>query len=304
MIAFDRLEQIIPQNIALANKALSVSLQQVSKLPGVQLRELAGATAPLRTCSDLPLVNALTVPVPPEAVSFFNSEIAKGSGPNGTLQIVDFFGSLAGVSGLNYIAIVNTISTMDVAKLQAIYNSMLSTVKGSYGSNPVNIPVGIPGTGTYPNINNAFVSSLIPLAKTEITNLIALYPSQTTLMNKKWKSSQSQVTSELELQKEAGIDWCELTPENKTAMLGWIRNLPNQGLDTRPGGTHWFIQSISDMSNLPGQSIIGCLRQGVNQFSMSKTGINSAIDIPIDITTVVSNSEETGSGGSAIQGPQ
>jgi len=304
MIAFDRLEQIIPQNIALANKALSVSLQQVSKLPNIQLRELAGATAPLRTCSDLPLVNALTVPVPLEVVNYFNNEVAKGSGPNGTLQIVDFFGSLAGVSGLNYIAIVNTISTMDVAKLQAIYNSMLSTVKGFYGSSPVTIPAGIPGAGTYPNINNAFVSSLIPIAKTEITNLIALYPSQTKLMNAKWNSSQNQITTELELQKEAGIDWCELDPENKTAMLGWIRNLPSQGLDTRPGGTHWFLQSIADMRNLPGQSIIGCLRQGVNQFSMSKTGINSAMDIPIDVTTVVSNSEETGSGGSAIQGPR
>lgn len=304
MIALDRLQQIIPKDLAVANKALSVSLQQVSKLPTIQLKELAGTTSTLRTCSDLPLVNQLTQPVPQEAVDFFNSDVAVGSGPNGTLQIVDFFGLIAGITGLNYLAITNTITTMDVTVLESIYTTMRATVNKQYGAGPVVIPAGSPGAGTYSTIDDAINTGLIPLAKSAINNLISLYPSQTSLMNYKWKNSQDQMTTELTLQKQAGIDYALLTPENRSTMMSWIQNLPSQGLDLTPGGNHWFIQSLADMNTLAGQSIIGCLRQGVNQYTMNKAGVNSATNIPVNSAPAITKSQETGKGGSAAPGPK
>jgi hypothetical protein len=303
MIALDRLQQILPADIALANKALSVTLQQISKNPSIKLKEIASAATPMRTCSDLPLVNNLTQPVPKEVADFFVKEVAVGSGPNGTFIIADFFGSLAGIVGLNYIAIVNILSEMDTSSLQSIYTTMKFTVSGDYGSGPVVIPAEKPAAGTYSSIETAFIDGLIPAALAEIANIIALYPFQVSLLNDRWNSADNQVINEVKLQGKAGLDWSDLGAGDDLAMTAWIRTLPQQGLDLRPGGNHWFIQSIANMQLLSGQSVIGCLREGVNQTSMSSSGVNYATNIPIEITLPLTPSEETGEGGSAVTNP-
>lgn len=303
MIALDRLQQIIPSDIALANKALSVALQQISKNPSIQLKEVATASAPLRTCSDLPLVNALTTPVPESVVKFFATQVATGSGPNGTYIITDFFGSLAGVTGLNYIAIVNIISGMDVVNLQKVYDTMRATVSGTYGTGPVVIPAGTPGEGTYATIDEAFTSGLIPDAQFELVSVVKSYPFQQELLNQKWVSAEDQVQREVMLQGKAGLDWSELIPGDELVIMSWIRNLPQQGLDLKPGGNHWFIQSIADIETLAGQSIIGSLREGVNTYSMGRSGVNYATNIPVVIQPEITASEESGNGGSAVPNP-
>lgn len=303
MIALDRLQQILPADIALANKALSVTLQQISKNPSIKLKEIATASSPMRTCSDLPLVNNLSQPVPKEVADFFVNEVAVGSGPGGTFIIADFFGSLAGIVGLNYIAIVNILSKMDTSLLQTIYETMRSTVSGDYGTNPVIIPVGKSGAGTYASIESAFATGLIPAALSEIANIINLYPFQVDLLNKRWNEVGDQVEKEVKLQGKAGLDWSELIPADDLSMTAWIRSLPQQGLDLKPGGNHWFIQSIANMELLSGQSIIGCLREGVNQASMTYSGVNYATNIPIQINAPLTASEETGEGGSAVPNP-
>ena len=303
MIALDRLQQILPADIALANKALSVTLQQVSKDPRINLKEIATAATPMRTCSDLPLVKDLTQPVPKEVADFFVNEVAIGSGPGGTFIIADFFGSLAGIVGLNYIAIVNILSEMDTALLQTIYTTMKSTVSGDYGSGAVVIPVGKPAAGSYASIETAFTSGLIPAALAEIANIVALYPFQVSLLNNRWNSADDQVINEVKLQGKAGLDWSELGAGDDLAMSAWIRTLPQQGLDLRPGGNHWFIQSIANMQLLSGQSVIGCLREGVNQYSMTASGVNYATNIPIESTLPLTPSEETGDSGSSVPNP-
>lgn len=298
MIALDRLQQIIPSDIALANKALSITLQQISKNPSIKLKDIADATTPLRTCSDLPLVKALSEPVPESVVEFFKTYMALGSGVNGTFVIVDFFGSLAGLTGLNFIAVTNILSGMDVTNLQKIYDTMREVVSGAYGTGPVIIPDGTPGEGTYATIDNAFTEGLIPSAQTELQSVVALYPYQEQMLNEKWTSTVNQLEHEMMLRKKAGIG-AGSSGGRETTIMTWTRNLPQQGLDLRAGGNHWFIQSIANMEVLAGQSIIGCLREGVNTYSMGRFGVNYATDVPLDLQPKITASGETGNGGSA-----
>lgn len=303
MIALDRLEQIIPPGIALANKALAVGLQQISFSPMTKLSDFAEATAALRTCSDLPLVNNLSAPVPPEVADYFAQNVADGSGPNGTYIISDFFGTLAGITGLNYIAITNILSGMATTSLQQVYQTMNNVVNGQYGTTTVTIPDGTPGAGTYASQDTAVSTGLIPLAQAAIATIIALYPFQVTLLNTKWAQVDDQpAVRECLLQQKAGLDWSKLEPNNSLAMQSFIQDLPNQGLDLEPGGSHWFLQSIANIQTLAGQSVIGCLREGVNQVSLNSNGLNSAVDIPISTPTILI-SEETGNGGSAVPNP-
>lgn len=303
MIALDRLEQIIPSGIALANKALAVGLQQISLDPMTELSNFANATATLRTCSDLPLVNDLTTPVPPEVAEYFAQNVADGSGPNGTYIISDFFGTLAGITGLNYIAITNILSVMATSSLQLVYETMNDVVTGQFGTTTVTIPHGLPAAGTYPSQDAAVANGLVPAAKTAIASIIALYPFQVTLLNTKWAQVDDQpAVRECLLQQKAGLDWSQFEPENQLAMQSFIQDLPNKGLDLEPGGSHWFLQSISNVQTLAGQSVIGCLREGVNQVSLSRNGLNTATDIPVT-PTVEAISQETGNGGSAVPNP-
>jgi hypothetical protein len=54
MIAYDRLSQIIPPDMALANKALQVSLQQISGISEMNLPTLANTVSVMQTTKDLP----------------------------------------------------------------------------------------------------------------------------------------------------------------------------------------------------------------------------------------------------------
>lgn len=282
MIALDRLEQITPAGIALANKSLAVALQQLSLSPMTTLSDVADAASVIRTCSDLPLVTDLASPVPSSVADYFAQDVAQGSGPNGTFVISDFFGTLAGITGLNYIAIVNILSKMNTAALQDIYETMSKVVNGTYGTQTVIIPSGTPGAGTYDSIDLAISVGLIPIAKTTIAQIVSLYPFQVKLLNNRWKMVDDQpAVRECLLQQKAGLDWSNFEPGNDQVMQAWIQGLPSQGLDEQPGGSHWFLQSIANVNTLAGQSIIGTLREGINLSAMNKSGLNNATQIPL-----------------------
>lgn len=295
MIALDRLEQITPPGMALANKALAVALQQLSVNPMTELPDIAAAATAIQTCSDLPLVNDLESPVSQDTADYFAADVAAGSGPNGTFVISDFFGTLAGITGLNYIAITNILSGMDTTVLQQVYSTMLAVTQGTYGTTKVTIPPGLPGSGSYASRDEAVSQGLVPVALLAITSVISLYPFQVKLLNNRWAQVDNQpAVRECLLQQKAGLDWSTLSPNNASALQSWISDLPNQGLDMQPGGSHWFLQSIANIDTLAGQSIIGTLREGVNQASLSNAGVNNAALIPTTSAPVIITSEQTG----------
>jgi len=283
MITYDRLSQIVPADQALACKALSVSLQQIAGISTMRLPDLANAVIPQQTTRDLPLISALTVAVPPDVANYFASTVAVGSGPNDSIVVCDIIGTAGGFVSAG--AMANTISNLanvNVVSLASTYSTMANVVDGTYGdptTGPVVIPTG-PYANTYLDAEEAFANALIPGAQSQIGTVVSSYPSQTANLNTNWNNMAAQLTREISLQAQAGIDYANLVPNSTSSMYSFIFTLPSTGRDTQVGGICQLVESVADYTSFTGQAVIACLREGRNQVALQSVGITTNADIP------------------------
>jgi len=285
MITYDRLSQIVPSDQALACKALSVSLQQISGVSTMSLPALATVVAQQQTTRDLPLISVLKTAVPPAVADYFANTVAVGSGSGNSIVVVDILGTAAGYVSAG--ALANTVSNLanvNVVALTSTYSTMANVVAGVYGdpaAGPVTIPSG-PYANTYADAEDAFATALIPGAQGQISTAIASYPSATANLNTNWNSMASQLTLEKSLQAQAGISFANLQPNSTSSMYGFIFALPTNGRNTQAGGICQMIESVADYTTFTGQAVIASLREGHNQIALRSAGIATNSEIPAD----------------------
>lgn len=303
MIAYDRLQNIIPADQALANKALATSLQQIAGISNMNLPTLARSISGVQTTKDLPLITAQTTAVPPAVADYYTSTLAQGSGPNGQIRIVDVLGVASGWTITDaFIQTVEIFSTMDLSYLTLIYQTIAKAGEGDYGDpelGPLTIPSGLPGAGTYygttepnpdpppPDIvtETAFAAAMAviyPLIEPAIDDLITTYPDQTTELNTLWDGMCEQIINENEFQAQIKLVWADFTANDRNSIYGFIFNLPNYGLQTEVGGMFQFLENIADLTTQGGQAIVGCLRDGQNKVVLGNAGIYTNANIPAD----------------------
>lgn len=300
MIAYDRLQNIIPADQALANKALATSLQQIAGISNMNLPTLARSISGIQTTKDLPLITAQTTAVPPAVANYYTSTLSQGSGPNGQIRIVDVLGTAIGWNiNDSFIQTAEIFSTMDLSYLTLIYQTIAKAGEGDYGdpdTGPLTIPSGLPGAGTYygtppdpgpPPVpgETAFAAAMAviyPLIEPAINNLIAAYPTQTTELNTLWNGMCQQIIAENAFQAQIKLVWADLTANDRNSIYGFIFNLPNYGLQTEVGGMFQFLESLADLTTQGGQAIVGCLRDGQNKVVLGNAGIYTNANIPAD----------------------
>lgn len=310
MIPYDRLATIIPSDQALANKALAVSLQQITGISNMQLPSFAAAVTATQTMYGLPLVNAQTSAVAPSTAAYYTSTLAGGSSVNGTYVISDFLGTAAGIPGT--VMLTDTLtqfSEMDLTYLTLIYQTMADAINGVYNSGVdsdgyviITIPGGLPGAGTYTPVTSpnpdyppdlpiniedqSAISQVMPIliaeANAEIVTLVATYPTQTTQLNQDWDTMANALVQEPINQAKANLVWADLVPNNQSSILSLIQSLPTFGQDTAVGGQAQFFEGLADTTTLAGQCIIGLFRQGPTTTALNATGIYTNNNIPAD----------------------
>jgi hypothetical protein len=285
MIALDRLQQIIPADQALANKALATGLQQVTGISNLSLPQFARAVLAVETTRDLPEITALTTPVPSTVADYYKNTLGQGTGNDNTIRIMDILGTMAGWNLTEpLVRTVATLAGMNLADLTEVYTEMNNVVNGDYGdpvTGPVIIPSG-PYAGTYTDANEVFSTVLIPAADTEISNLVSAYPTQVTNMNTDWTTMVTQSSREITLQASADINYANFTANQIGSIYGLIYSLPNIALDTAQGGTTQLVEALADLTTFFGQSIVACLRQERNQQALATVGIPTTAVIPSD----------------------
>jgi hypothetical protein len=314
MIALDRLQQIIPADQALANKALSVALQQIAGITNMTLPMLANVVTNLETTRDLPDITALEQAVPPAIANYYINTLGSNGQP---LVVCDVLGIAAGYQVANiFINTVSTIANTDVAYLTTIYETMNNVVIGTYGNpsdGPVTIPPGLPAAGTYySNIgnvgnvanvvivtaaDNAFTGNngdengnilpatgpgLLPVSYTELGNIVISSPGQVAILNSYFNSLAEQVTQEQTLQDEIQIDFANLTPNSKPSVYSLINSLPYYGQQQEQGGLFQFWEGVANISTFTGQAVVAAMREGHNQIYLNNTGIRTNNRIPSD----------------------
>lgn len=309
MISLERLQQIIPADQALANKALATSLQQIAGITNITLPTLANAVVQMETTRDLPDISALEEAVPPAIANYYINTLSNNGQP---VVVCDVLGIAAGYKVANiFINTVSTLANTNVSYLTSIYNTMSNVVVGTYGdptAGPVVIPGGTPAAGSYypttgnvGNLTNVIISTaaesaftgsggdtpptgpgLIPVATIEIANIVASSPGQVSTLNSYFTSLGAQVTLEKDLQAKAQIDFGNLISNSNPTVYSLITSLPFYGQQNEQGGMFQFWEGIANVSSFTGQALVASLREGHNQTYLNNAGIQTNNHIPVD----------------------
>ena len=318
MIAYDRLSQIIPPDQALANKALSVALSQISNIKDTSLAGLASAYKNAASVKNLDQLSNLTTPLPQSVQSYFDSNYKVGSGAGNTLVITDVIGTAAGVGFTDQFATTTEIilslqadGTLTV--LSGIYGDIANSVNGVYGDalvGPVTIPSG-PAAGQYfasfdmgGNIEvsaaQTAVSGIggpatgigcIPAANTAITNIIAANSSATNSLNSAFDSMAQSIISENDFLNSADIDLVAIPAGSSKYSSTFIQNLFSYALDVENNGPAQYIESIANLADIGGQALVATMRQARNNTVLTTVNIvpNNTVDQLIAPGTEVAN---------------
>lgn len=317
----DELAKIIPPDQAVANKALQVSLQQISDLPrsswprlaetirtfvrlpwqadrmwlendvvaaatsnansslvpalailtpttvfyraiqdvpaGINITDTAYwqeiVPGGLNTMVDLADINALTAPVASATTSYIDTNIATGSGENGTITTCDVLGTAIDYNDLA--TLFGTVSA-GIASLQTA--GALGTLNTAY-------------TNIAAAANDAAVLAEIANANSAITTLSAnpVYAATVSSINTAWVAIATYLNQELTYQVRAGLNYFQLSTGEQTSILAFCQLLAQYGRDATECGPYSFLEDIADTATLAGQAMIGSLREGENQLQLA-----------------------------------
>lgn len=244
--------------------------------------ETAAYTKKIGTLKGLDLINGpSTTPVPAAVPTYYLTQLAKGSGPNGTFLTTDFFGSAAGIPYNDYITTVNDtmaalITAGTLSSLTTIYSQMVSVLTGAYGTPPtITIPSG-PAAGVYASYNAA-IAALVTAADAAVGSVISAMGATTTAtLNTAWTAMTVHSANEATFQSLAAIDYTTLTAGAQLPVTAFIPALAGYGQETQQGMAAQFLESIANTANQYGQAMVGALREGRNT-----AGIN-AVNLKID----------------------
>lgn len=286
MIAYDRLSAIIPPGIALANKALSVSLAQVSGIPNMSLPAFAEAVKATNSNQGLPAINQQKQPLPTATKNYLLASVGIGTGPCGSITIEDCLGTATGwvvVANLN--STTTQISAMNTTNLQQGYQNIIDCMSGAddyhipnpaYPADPLAppylgwaciVPSG-PGAGDYrtyttqADARNAAISAIITNINTVVVpGLQTAYPTQSALANTNFANICQQMGNEQDLQKRAGLDfanfYANLQADSQTAVFSFAMSLPGYGQNIQQGGTRQFLEALADYNPTTGTITAG-----------------------------------------------
>lgn len=283
MIAYDRLSQILPSDLALANKALSVAIQQISGAPNMNLPTLAATVANQNTNKGLPAINQQTQAVTTSTKSYILTNVGIGTGPCGTITTMDMLGTAAGwVVANNFSNTATQLSTMNTTTLQGGYQNVINCMSGAYDYHIPNpaypptlpeylgwaciVPSGL-GAGDYrtyssqADARNAAITAIISAIQGYLPTVVSTYPAQTTQMNQNFANISQQMGNEQDLQYRAGLRFgdffANLTSNSQSAIFSFTMSLPGYGQDTQQGGTCQYLEAVADYNPFTGTILLG-----------------------------------------------
>jgi hypothetical protein len=246
--------------------------------------ETAAFSRKLGTLKGLDLIANTTTPVPTAVASYYNINLALGSGPNGTFLTTDFFGSAAGIPYNDYLTTVTStisdqLTTGTLTTLNTIYSRMVSVVTSAFGTPPtITIPAG-PAAGVYATYDAALVA-LITAADAAIGTAITAMGTATTTLNTAWTEMVQHSANEVTFQAKASIDYATLTAGAQLPITAFIPALAGYGQETQVGMAAQFLESIANTANQSGQAMVGALREGRNTAGLNSINLKSDNDVP------------------------
>jgi hypothetical protein len=305
----------------LANKALQVSLQQISGLPNMNLQTLGATVENQNTNKGLPAINQQTQACTPSTKTYLLSQLGLGTGPCGTILAMDCLGTAAGwVTATNFSNTASQLGTMNTTTLQGGYQNVIGCMSGAYDYHVPNpaypadplappylgwaciVPSGL-GAGDYriyatpADARNAAISAIIVAIQGYIPTLTATYPTQSAQMNRNFGNICQQIGNEQDLQYRAGLrfsdNYANLTANSQPAIFSFTMSLPQYGQDVQQGGTCQFLEALADYNPFTGTIILGNKTISLVSTFLGVTTVGNTVSgpgIPANTTATAINS--------------
>ena len=248
--------------------------------------ETAAYTKKLGTLKGLDLINGpSSTPVPAAVPTYYLSQLAKGSGPNGTYLTTDFFGSAAGIPYNDQLTSVTSTLTTQLAAgtlttLNTVYSQMVSVVTSAFGVPPtITIPSGS-AAGVYATYDTA-LEALITAADVAVGAAVTAMGATTTAsLNTAWYTMTSHSANENTFQTQASIDYATMTAGAELPITAFIPSLAGYGQETQTGMAAQFLESVANTANQYGQAMIGALREGRNTAGVQAVNLKIDNSVP------------------------
>ncbi len=219
----------------------------------------------LSTMSGLPLIQAQTSAITSSVASYFSSNIATGSGPDGTITTCDVIGTAIDSGNIAAQLNIATSAMANIRTLVANATANVTNINSAYAA----IAVATSGTDVIANIAkaNGNIANIYANANVQVV-------SNVTVLNNAWSAIANVLSTEKTYQTSAGIDYFNLQAGEKVSTMSFVQQLPIYGTQTSSCGPAYFIEQIANTSIIGGQAIVGALREGKNNQCLGEARLN------------------------------
>jgi hypothetical protein len=222
----------------------------------------------LNTMSGLPLIQAQTTAIDSSVASYFSSNVATGSGPDGTITTCDVIGTAIDSGN---IAAQLDIARSAMANIVSLDAGNIGRINSAYTA----IAAATSGTDVVANIAkaNGNIANIY-------TNGTAAVVANVAVLNGAWSVIANVLSTEKTYQTKAGIDYTNLQAGEKVSTMGFVQQLPTYGTQTSSCGPAYFIEQIANTSIIGGQAIVGAMREGRNNARLSTARMYNTNQVP------------------------
>ena len=233
----------------------------------------------INTMSGLPLIQAQTAAITPGVASYFSSNVATGSGPDGTITTCDVIGTAIDSGNIAAQLAIATSAMANIRTLVATNTANVTNINSAYAA----IAVATSGADVVANIAkaNGNIANIYANANVQVV-------SNVTVLNNAWSAIGNVLSTEKTYQTSAGIDYFNLQAGVKVSTMSFVQQLPIYGTQTSSCGPSYFIEQIANTSIIGGQAIVGALREGQNNqvLNAAGLGINTTPSATLAVTPV------------------
>ena len=256
-----RLFGIIPEDLAIANDAFSISMMQVKNIRNMNIEKFAQVVTHLEPIVEPNTNLAVNGTSQPNSLNTINTaltSIAKGSGAQGKFTMCDFFGAMSGVE-YNLARIRDLITQLQTPALATIYIAMNTELAKNQN-------------------NNATLATLITQANSEISAIRTNKPVQAQELNTLWSKMCKNISTEIASRALAIPS--SIVADN-TVIYSFVDSLSSVYADeTEVCESAQVLEAISNLSTIGGQSIVALMREARNAKRLGLAGAGLDNDIP------------------------
>lgn len=245
-----RLASIMPLNIANACDAFSFSMMQIKNIKSIEIEKFAQVVTNLENISDLNTGTGRFPLNPDYAIQALNL-IAKGSGPDNTYTMCDFFGSMTDLH-YDFPTLKTYLRAFNTTTLESIYLNMYSLLAGP---------------GPYETTLLTYIAS----AEAEISNIQASNTSLASKLNTVYSQIGDYLCKEQNARSDAMPNLTDLTT-SISDVYSFINNLNEFAVETQDNGPALVLENIADITTMGGTNLIGSMREIRNSERLGLAG--------------------------------